>query len=154
SRSDVQSVRSRPKIANGMVVRRLNGLFDNVSLVGGSNITITPSGNNLTIAAPNSLTSIAHDSTLSGNGTSDSPLGVATGVIGNAQLANNAVNAAKIANGAIGNAQLADNAVTLAKIASGQVVTRIGNLTDNVTLAAGSNITITPSGNAVSIAGV
>src|SRR5689334_8623978 len=141
------------KIANGTVVRSLNGLSDNVSLVAGSNITITTAGNTLTIAAPNSLTSVAHDSTLAGNGTSASPLGVAAGGIGNTQLANNAVTSAKVANGAIGNAQLADNAVTLAKIASGQVVTEINNLTDSVTLAAGSNITINKSGNTLTIAG-
>lgn len=122
-----------PKIASGTVVRSLNGLFDNLSLVAGSNITITPAGNTLTIASPNSLTSVAHDSTLTGNGTSGSPLGVA--------------------NGGIGNAQLADNAVTFSKIASGQVVTSLNSLKDNVTLAAGSNITITPSGNTLTIAG-
>jgi len=122
-----------PKIANGTVVRSLNGLFDSVSLLAGSNITITPAGNTLTISSPNSLTSVTHDSTLTGNGTSGSPLGVA--------------------NGAIGNAQLADNAVTLSKIATGQVVTSLNNLTDNVTLSAGSNITITPSGNTLTIAG-
>src|SRR6185436_13728524 len=43
-----------PKIANGTVVRSFNGLFDNVSLLAGSNITITPAGNTLTIASPNS----------------------------------------------------------------------------------------------------
>ena len=121
------------KIANGTVVRSLNGLFDNVTLAAGSNITITPAGNTLTIASPNSLTSVAHDLTLTGNGTSGSPLGVA--------------------NGGIGNAQLADNAVTLSKIATGQVVTSLNNLTDHVTLAAGSNITITPSGNTLTIGG-
>jgi hypothetical protein len=121
------------KIANGTVVRSLNGLFDNVALAGGTNITITPSGNTLTIASPNSLTSVAHDSTLTGAGTIALPLGVA--------------------NGGIGNAQLANNAVTLSKIASGQVVTGLNNLTDSVTLAAGSNITITPSGNTLTIAG-
>jgi hypothetical protein len=122
-----------PKIANGTVVRSLNGLFDNVSLAGGTNITITPSGNTLTIASPNSLTSVAHDSTLTGTGTIALPLGVA--------------------NGGIGNAQLANNAVTLSKIASGQVVTGLNNLTDSVTLAAGPNITITPSGNTLTIVG-
>jgi hypothetical protein len=121
------------KIANGTVVRSFNGLFDNVSLVAGNNITITPTGNTLTIAAPNSLTSIAHDATLTGAGTAASPLGVA--------------------NGGIGTAQLADNAVTLSKIAVGQVVTRLNNLTEAVTLAAGPNITITPSGNTLTIAG-
>jgi hypothetical protein len=121
------------KIANGTVVRSFNGLFDNVSLVAGSNITITPTGNTLTIASPNSLTSIAHDSTLTGAGTTASPLGVA--------------------DGGIGTLQLADGAVTLSKIALNQVVTRLNNLTESVTLAAGPNITITPSGNTLTIAG-
>ena len=121
------------KIANGTVVRSLNGLFDNLTLAQGANITITTAGNTLTIAAPNSLSSVAHDSTLTGSGTSGSPLGVAAGGIGNTQLAN--------------------NAVTLSKIASGQVVTEINNLTDSVTLAAGANITINQSGNTLTIAG-
>jgi hypothetical protein len=162
-----------PKIANGTVVRSLNGLFDNLTLAAGTNITITPSGNTLTIASPNSLTSVAHGSTLTGNGTTGSPLDVANGGIGNAQLADNAVgsskvasgaigtaqladnavSSAKVASGAIGNTQLADNAVTFSKIASGQVVTSVNNLKDNVTLAAGANITITPSGNTLTIAG-
>ena len=141
-----------PKIANGTVVRSLNGLFDNLILAAGANITITPAGNTLTIASPNSLTSVAHGSTLTGNGTSGSPLDVANGGIGNAQLADNAVTSSKVANGGIGTAQLADNAVTFSKIATGQVVTSLNSLTDNVKLEAGSNITITPSGNTLTIA--
>ena len=121
------------KIANGTVVRSFNGLFDNVTLAAGANITITPAGNTLTIAAPNSLTSVAHDSTLSGDGTAGSLLGVAPG--------------------GIGNTQLADNAVTLSKIAVNQVVTSLNGLKENVTLAAGPNITITPAGNTLTIAG-
>lgn len=65
------------KIASGQVVKSLNGLFDNVSLAAGANITVTPSGNSLNISAPNLLSSVAHNSTLVGNGTSASPLGVA-----------------------------------------------------------------------------
>ncbi|HKB71189.1 MAG TPA: hypothetical protein VKH46_10135 [Thermoanaerobaculia bacterium] len=38
-------------IANGQVVRSLNGLHDAVALAAGTNVTITPSGNTLTIAA-------------------------------------------------------------------------------------------------------
>jgi hypothetical protein len=42
------------KIAAGQVVKSLNGLTDAVTLVAGSNITITPAGKTLTIAAANS----------------------------------------------------------------------------------------------------
>ena len=61
----------------GLVVSSLNELKGDVILAAGSNITITPSGNTLTIAAPNSLAAVAHNATLQGNGTSGSPLGVA-----------------------------------------------------------------------------
>jgi hypothetical protein len=63
------------KIASGQVVKSFNGLFDNVILQAGSNITITPSGNTLTIAAPGGP--IAHDATLAGSGTAAMPLSVA-----------------------------------------------------------------------------
>ena len=89
------------KIANGSVVRSFNGLFDNIQLTGGANITITPSGNTLTIAAPDVLTSISHDATLAGNGTSGSLLGIANGGVGATQLANNAVSTVKLATGAV-----------------------------------------------------
>jgi hypothetical protein len=44
--------------------------------------------------------------------------------------------------------------VTFAKIATGQAVTSLNSLTDNVRLEAGSNITITPSGNTLTIGAV
>ena len=59
------------------VVRSLNGLTGDLTLAAGANITITPSGNTLTIAATNALTGVAHDATLQGNGSGASPLGVA-----------------------------------------------------------------------------
>ncbi len=66
------------KIAKGMVVRSLNGLSDNVTLEAGSNITITLSGNTLKIDAPNVLSSsVAHDTTLTGDGSASTPLGLA-----------------------------------------------------------------------------
>jgi hypothetical protein len=65
-------------LSPGQVVTSLNGLTGNVILAAGDNIAITPAGNTLTIAAPNSLTSIAHDATLTGNGSAASPLGVAS----------------------------------------------------------------------------
>ena len=119
------------KIANGTVVRSFNGLSENLTLAAGANITITPAGNTLTIASPSSLTSVFHDLTLAGAGTSGMPLGVA--------------------NGGIATTQLANNAVTVSKIAPGQVVTGLNGMTDEVTLAPGSNITITPSGSTLTI---
>ncbi|MBV8899851.1 MAG: hypothetical protein JOY92_07040, partial [Verrucomicrobia bacterium] len=66
------------KIASGQVVKSLNSLTDNVTLTAGTNVTITPSGNTLTIAAPSAaFTGVTHDSTLMGSGTSSMPLGVA-----------------------------------------------------------------------------
>jgi hypothetical protein len=47
---------------------------------------------------------------------------------------------------------VADGTVTGASIASGQVVKSINTLKDDVTLAAGSNVTITPIGNTLTIA--
>lgn len=69
---------------------------------------------------------------------------ITTGTLNNARL------------GLIPTANIADNAVTAPKIASGQVVKGVTvgatTLTDNVTLAAGANITITPAGNTLTIA--
>ena len=84
------------------------------------------------LASAVSAQAVAHDSTLSGDGTPTSPLGVAAG--------------------GINTTQLADYAVTLNKIAVNQVVTGLNGLKENVTLAAGPNITITPSGSTLTIA--
>jgi hypothetical protein len=70
------------------VVTTLNSLTGNVSLAAGTNITITPSGNTLTIASSGSST-VTHDATLTGSGTTASPLGIAipmslSGASGNA----------------------------------------------------------------------
>ena len=115
------------------VVRSLNGLRGDLTLAAGTNITVTPSGGStLTIAAPDVLTSVFHNATLTGNGTAASPLGIADAGVGTAQLAN--------------------NAVTAANIAPGNVVKGLNGLTDEVTLAAGSGITLTPVGNTLTIA--
>ncbi|MBI3950448.1 MAG: hypothetical protein HY314_08350 [Acidobacteria bacterium] len=71
------TIQSTAGIAPTQVVKSLNGLVGNLMLAGGANITITPAGNTLTIAAPNALTSVAHNTTLTGNGTVGTPLGVA-----------------------------------------------------------------------------
>jgi len=81
--------------------------------------------------------------------------GTITGVTAGAGLTGGGTTGAislGLASGGVGNAQLAANAVTAPKIASGQVVKSLNSLTDNVTIAAGSsNITITSSGNTLKI---
>lgn len=64
------------------------------------------------------------------------------GTISTFDLADNSVIGTKIS----------DNTVTESKIAAGQVVKSINTLKDNVTLAPGANISITPSGNTLTIA--
>jgi hypothetical protein len=71
------TVQTTAGIAPSQVVRSVNGLMGDLSLVPGSNITITPSGNTLTIASTASgLGAVAHDATLAGLGTTSSPLRV------------------------------------------------------------------------------
>lgn len=48
--------------------------------------------------------------------------------------------------------KIADNSVTSEKIADGQVVKSVNSIKDHLTLAAGNNVTITPSGNTLTIA--
>ncbi|MBE0544787.1 MAG: hypothetical protein IH623_25905 [Verrucomicrobia bacterium] len=50
------------------------------------------------------------------------------------------------------NAAQAETAATATTLVTGAAVQSLNNLTDNVTLAAGSNVTITPSGNTLTIA--
>lgn len=105
------------KIGTGQVVKSLNTLKDDVTLAPGSNITVTPSANTLTIAATGLLSGVAHDATLAGDGTAGTPLGVANMGIGTSQLANTAVTTAKLADGAVTEIKIANGAVTSPKLA-------------------------------------
>lgn len=70
------TIQTTAGIASNDVVRSLNGLKGDLLLAGGANITITPAGNTITVAAPNALTKVAHNNTLTGEGTAASPLSV------------------------------------------------------------------------------
>lgn len=89
-----------------------------------------------------------------------------TGAVANATIATTAVSfsgplagdvigtqaATSIASSAVTTPKIADSAVTAQKIGAGQVVKSVNTLKDDVTLAAGTNITITPAGNTLTIA--
>ncbi len=60
--------------------------------------------------------------------------------------------ATEISDGSVTTVKLVNAAVTADKIADGAVVKSINSLKDAVTLAAGTNVTITPSGNTLTIA--
>ena len=76
---------------------------------------------------------------------------LAAGAVTSTNIEAGAVGGAQLANGVVNTTHLADSAVTSAKIASGQTVKGLNGLTDNVTLAAGDNVTIVPSGSTLTI---
>ena len=117
-------------------VTSLNGLTGALTIAHGANTTVNVNGSTITIDAVSGsgtgLTAVAHDNSLAGSGTISVPLGIAPG--------------------GVGNAQLGGGAITAPKIAAGQVVTSVNGLHDGITLTAGSNVTLTPSGNTLTIA--
>ncbi|MGH7496082.1 MAG: beta strand repeat-containing protein [bacterium] len=78
-------------------------------------------------------------------------INVSNNSINDDEVQNESLTASSLAPGSVGNSEIADNAVTGAKIQSGQVVKSLNSLTDNVSLVAGSNVSITPSGSTLTI---
>jgi len=127
-------------------VRSLNGVADNVVLSEGDNVTITQEGNELTISATGpdgGLLSIAVESPLSGNGTSDAPLRIPDGGIPADKLADNAVTTAKIQNESITNAKLVANAAVLS----------LNGLRGDLTLQGEDGTMVSSDGNTITISG-
>ena len=74
SKSIVDGAITSPKIANGQVVKSINSLKDDVTLAAGSNVSITPSGNTLTISSSGGtgggdITAVIAGTGLTGGGT-------------------------------------------------------------------------------------
>jgi hypothetical protein len=79
------------------------------------------------------------------------PYAVAAQTAQTAVTAQTAQVAATTAPGAVTSSSIQDGTVTAAKIAPGQVVKSINGFSDTVTIAAGRNVTVTPSGNQLTI---
>src|SRR5207248_9531092 len=82
------------KIASGQVVKSLNGLEDAVNLTAGANVTITPSGNNLQIAAASPAYTAGSGLQLSAN-----TFSIANNGVDNAMLASDPLSLNKVSGG-------------------------------------------------------
>ncbi len=148
------------KIANGSAVRSLNALSDHLTLAASGGATISTVGNTITINAGSGSAGSGIQGVQNTDNTLDimNPNGPTATInikdqgITAAKLADNSVNSAKIQDGQVQTSDVADNAIISSKIPVAQVVKSINTLRDDVMLAAGNNVTITPVGNTLSIA--
>ena len=76
------------KIANGQVVRSLNGITDQVTLVAGSNISITPAAQSLTISATGGGLALPFSGTVSSAGDAFAVTNTGAGNAGHFQISN------------------------------------------------------------------
>jgi len=125
----------REMIATGQVVTGLKAgaatLRDDVTLEAGSNVTLTPSGNKVVIAATGGSSGGAIERVLNDDktiavengGGPNVTISLADGAVSSSKLANEAVTAAKISNGAVTTEKLFDGAVTSSKLANDAVTT-------------------------------
>lgn len=84
----------------------------------------------------------------------DSVVDLPANSVASSSIIDGTIQTSDIATGAISTDRIKDSAVTGAKISSRQVVKGINGLKDDVTLAAGSNITITSNLNTLTISSV
>jgi len=123
-------------IVNGLFV--VNVDFSSVSMFNGTaywlELSARPSGNNG-----------AYQSVLPRQPVNPTPYSFFTPLAATANTANAA------AANAVDSLSIQNNAIGASKIASGQVVKSLNGFFDDVTLQAGANVTLTPSGNGLSI---
>ena len=112
------------KVASGQLVRSLNGISDNVVLVGSDGATVTTSGDTITIFAANEGTGISGVQSTNGTLAITDPNGPTATI--------------NVADGGIDTPQLADSAVTTDKLADGAITQE----------KIGAEVTLTPGGDA------
>lgn len=115
------------KIGSNQIVKSLNGLKDDVTLVAGTNITLTPSGNSITINAGGggggTVTQVNTGSGLTGGPiTTTGTISIPNDGITSAMLQSNSVTSAKIADGTIVAGDLGNNIITSNQIIDGTIL--------------------------------
>jgi len=129
------SINSLP-VANGLFVMNVD--FSTVSMFDGTaywlELSARPGGNNGSYQTVSPRQPV-----------NPTPYAFFTPLAGTANTANAA------AANAVSSSSIQNNAITASKIASGQVVKSLNGFFDDVTLQAGANIALTPSGNGLSI---
>ena len=153
------------KIAESQVVKSINGLTDALTFLTTGGATLSTNGDTLILNAGSGNGPSGVQSIQNTNSTLDiiNPTGPTTTInvkdggitaqqlaseaVTTDKLSNNAVTEAKLAENAVSTSKISDDAITSTKIADDQVVKSINSLRDDITLNAGSNITITQTDN-------
>ncbi|MDP2207514.1 MAG: hypothetical protein Q8K98_01900 [Bacteroidota bacterium] len=138
------------KIQSGQVVKSLNSKYDNITLSAAGGATITSSGDTIIINAGSGGGGTGIQGVQNTNNTLDiiDPNGPTATI----NVKNAGITSTQIADGSVTTTDILNGTITATDIANTQVVKSLNTLKDDVTLVAGSNITITPGGNNLTIA--
>ena len=129
---------SRSSLAPGSAVFSVNGVSNDIILTGGTNVDVDQSGQTITINAESTGDGVGIATINAGTGISVSDTDGPSTTIG-------------ILSNSITDTQIADNSISQSSLSSGAAVFGLNGLTDEVTLAGGSNVDIVQSGQTLTI---